>query len=102
MDFQEYERKVDQTAVYKGSPLEKLTYASIAYGGEAGEYLNEFKKHLRSNPGVYPEVESRTKMLLELGDGLWYLSRCAAELGSNLEVVAQMNVAKLEARYKDK
>lgn len=102
MDFQEYERQVDKTAVYQGNPLEKLTYVSIAYGGEAGEYLNEFKKHLRSNPGVYPEAEARTKMLLELGDGLWYLAQCAAELGANLELVASLNIAKLEARYNKK
>lgn len=101
MTLDEYSSEVAKTAVYQGSLLDRLNYTSIALGGEVGEYLNEYKKYLRvavQDP-VIPWGEPRTRMLLELGDVLWYLTRTAHELGSSLESIAQMNVDKLATRY---
>jgi NTP pyrophosphatase (non-canonical NTP hydrolase) len=104
MTLDEYSAKVGETAVYSGSPLERLNYASVAMGGEVGEYLNEYKKYLRLQPYSHqlPDNETCARMLLELGDTLWYLTRTAHELGSSLEQVAQMNIDKLAARYDHK
>lgn len=101
MTFEEYSVKVEETVKYQGTPKECLTYASIALGGEVGEYLNEYKKWLRTPrlPIDTPQGAERQRMLLELGDMLWYLSRVAYELGSSIGNVAQMNVDKLRARY---
>ena len=108
MTIDEYSTKVSTTAVYDGSTLDRLNYTSIALGGEVGEYLNEYKKYLREAPIGFPccepplgipQGETRTRLLLELGDTLWYLTRTASELGSSLEQVAQMNLDKLAARY---
>lgn len=101
MTFDEYSKHVDSTRRYIGSRREAFEYVNTAFGGEVGEYLNEYKKHLREVGEHYhpPLGERRTNLLLELGDTLWYLSRIAAELDSSLSEVAQMNVDKLRARY---
>ena len=101
MTFDDYTAAARKTSRYGGTPLERLSYVSIAFGGEAGEYLNAYKKYLRGAPDRHnlPDGEIRTLMLLELGDALWYLSQVASELGSTLDIVASLNLAKLEARY---
>jgi len=101
MTLDEYSTKVGETAVYNGTPLERLNYASVAMGGEVGEYLNEYKKYLRLNPYSHqlPDMATCHRMVLELGDTLWYLTRTANELGSSLEEVARMNIDKLATRY---
>jgi len=38
------------------------------------------------------------KLKLELGDVLWYLNRCAIEIGSSLEEIAALNIEKLNER----
>ena len=93
MTFDEYSTKAATTAKYHG-----LNYNSVGFGGEAGEYLNEYKKYLRNqlDGDINPD---RRKMLLELGDSLWYMSQIASDLGSSLEEVAQLNLGKLQARY---
>lgn len=96
MNFNEYSSKVAKTAHYSNG----LMYTVLALGGEAGELQNEYKKHLRDHTlEVIPNEDRRTRMLLELGDILWYTTRTAHELGSSLQEVAVMNVAKLEVRY---
>lgn len=104
MTFDEYSTQTDKTRQYNGTPQERLSYVSIALGGEVGEYLNEYKKHLRTAKGLddNPRATARAYMLLELGDTLWYLSQVADELGSSLDEVAQLNVEKLMLRYSRK
>ena len=101
MTFDEYSSKLETTVRYVGGRRERIEYVNTAFGGEAGEYLNEYKKHLREVGEFYhpPLGERRIALLLELGDTLWYLSRIATELDSSLDEVAQMNVEKLHARY---
>lgn len=97
MTFEEYSTKASSTAQYKG-----LTYPSVALGGEVGEYLNEYKKWLRTEPGQNEEIPygtHREKMLLELGDVLWYLNQVVTELDSTLDEVAMLNLYKLAERY---
>jgi NTP pyrophosphatase (non-canonical NTP hydrolase) len=98
MTFEQYAQDAQSTAEHTG-----LNYPSVALGGEIGEYLNEYKKWLRTQPGVAGEVPygiHREKMLIELGDILWYLNRVVVELDSSLEDVAKMNITKLTERYK--
>ena len=98
--FMDYSSQAISTSKYKG-----LNYPSVALGGEVGEYLNEYKKWLRTMPGQAGEVPygtHRDKMLRELGDVLWYLNQAAHELDSSLEDVAKMNIAKLDERYHGK
>lgn len=101
MTFNEYSLQVALTAKYPNNidSLDGLNYVTIAIGGEVGEYQNEYKKHLRTTSTQHPVGERRERMLLELGDVLWYLARAAHELNSNLDEVAKWNIEKLKARY---
>jgi len=98
MTLDDYSKRAASTMVFSGSQSDRLNYASIALGGEVGEYLNEYKKWLRTGT-ITPKGERLTNMLHELGDILYYLDRVSVELGSNLETVARLNNAKLAARY---
>lgn len=66
----------------------------LGLAGETGEVCDLLKKHLYQGHPLDTE-----KMLEELGDVLWYVAETAAGLGVDLWLIAQMNIAKLEARY---
>ena len=93
--FDEYDKQALGTDI---SP-HTTEYYMLALAGEVGEACNEFKKVLRDKEGLIDEA-SRVKILHELGDSLWYLSRLCNHLGTDLEEVAIMNLLKLKERYK--
>jgi len=92
--FDEYDKQAVGTDI---SP-HTTEYYMLALAGEVGEACNEFKKVLRDHEGILDE-ESRVKILFELGDSLWYLSRLTKHLGSSLEEVALDNLIKLRMRH---
>ena len=98
MEMKEYQTESDGVAVYpeKGDFI-GLTYTVLGLAGEAGEVANLFKKAIRDNGCTVP-ADMREKMIMELGDVLWYLSQTATELGVSLETVALLNREKLEDR----
>jgi NTP pyrophosphatase (non-canonical NTP hydrolase) len=74
-----------------------LQYVTLGLNGEAGEVAELIKKAMRNEGGeISPERIELLKK--ELGDVLWYLTRLADELGTDLAEVAQANVEKLYAR----
>lgn len=89
-----------RTALYpeagKGT-LECIIYTALGITGEAGEYSNKIKKILRDSGGKM-NGNIKYDLALELGDILWYLARCANELGFSLHDIANWNVQKLETR----
>lgn len=95
MTFDDYQKFIADFAVYpdkdKGS-ANSLAYCALGLTGESGEYSEKVKKLLRD--GVF-DHEAAAK---ELGDVLWYLARSARELGFDLNVIAQMNINKLNDR----
>lgn len=98
MNWKEYEAEAMSTRLATASSLE---YTTIALCGEAGEFANEVKKNLRGDYGTHNELvapASREKLLLELGDVLWYLTSACQLLGSGLEEIAEKNLAKLRKR----
>jgi len=92
--FDEYDKQAANT---DKSPM-TTEYYMLALAGEVGEACNEFKKVLRDKEGILDE-ESRVKILHELGDSLWYISRLASHLGTDLEEIALSNLLKLKERY---
>lgn len=77
--------------------LDGVLYCALGMAGEAGEVANKIKKVLRDDHGIITP-QRRLDTLDECGDVLWYLARTAAELGSSLEEVMQINVTKLKRR----
>lgn len=97
MDFREYERgtgttwRTDQTI----DPTKaELVNAIFGLAGEAGELTDLIKKDLFH--GVPADSD---KVLKELGDVLYYVTRVAHYYGFDLETVADTNYQKLAARY---
>jgi NTP pyrophosphatase (non-canonical NTP hydrolase) len=78
-----------------------LSYVSLGLSNEAGEFAGKVKKMLRGDDiksSLLFDCEQREKLAHELGDVLWYLANCADTIGFSLEMIAQMNLAKLRDR----
>lgn len=90
MDFKEYQ---EQTARTDGG---NLTAHFLGLGGESGEVMELFKKHIGHGHDL-----DKLKLTKELGDVLWYISAIATGLGLDLDLIAQHNIDKLKARYPD-
>lgn len=96
--FTEYRDAIEPLVLYpRESLMQAMQYVALGLNGEAGEVAEQIKKAMRNDAGeLSPErIESLKK---ELGDVLWYLTRAAAELGTDLGEIAAINVEKLYAR----
>ena len=90
MDFDQYQRKASETAIY---PEENaVQFLSLGINGESGEVAEKVKKSVRDGK----ELELKK----ELGDVLWYLSALASELDLSLEEIAEKNIEKIKDREK--
>ena len=107
----QYQEWAKSTAIYEDQGEQGgLIYAIMGMVGEAGELANEMKKVLRddnttthkrsdmSRAAKYLTRDRRDKMVLELGDVLWYIAAVARELDATLSDVALANTIKLMAR----
>lgn len=89
----DYQKECLKTSIY---PEEVgIVYPALGLAGEAGEVADKVKKILRD--GV-DSPEYREKIMLELGDVLWYAAVLANDLGYTLEEVALQNLKKLRSR----
>lgn len=97
-----YRHEVLRTAVRDMQPvLDRFTPALALLGnaadglaGEAGEFLDLFKKTLYHGAPL-----DRTKAIKELGDIRWYLELAAHCLDVSMEEIEATNIEKLRARY---
>ena len=94
MTFKEYEAASEHTAHY---PRDKylLVYPALGLAGEAGEAVEKVKKAIRKG-GL--EHLDRDGLIKELGDVLWYLASMAHDIGTSLDEIAEINIAKLSDR----
>ena len=93
MKLDEYQKKANATAIYDSKF--SILYPTLGLAGEAGEVEEKVKKIIRDNKSIIDEKESVAK---ELGDVLWYVAAVARDIGYSLEVIAEMNIEKLESR----
>lgn len=76
---------------------EMLTNAAFGLAGETGEFTDLLKKiYFHEHP--FTEVEAQ-KLVMELGDVLWYIAQAATALGTSFSTIASLNIAKLESRH---
>ena len=90
MDFNEYQKLAQQTAIYT-DPMYPVTSLMI----EAAEAADLFVKLLLRGDDV--EID-KVKVVSELGDVLWNLANMAADQGLKLEDIAIFNIEKLKSR----
>lgn len=96
MEFSEYQKIALVQLVYPDIG-KNFAFPLIGMCGEVGEVADKFKKVMRDSDSVIDD-ETRIALIYELGDVLWYLMLCAAELGCDLEFVAKRNLDKLASR----
>lgn len=95
--FDEYQRAAMRTANRDAfSADEMLLNAAMGMNGEAGEVIDHLKKARFQGGNL-----DRTKLIRETGDLLWYCALMAEALCVPLSEIAQINIAKLRARYPD-
>lgn len=75
-----------------------IKYMAIGLGGEVGELLNEIKKMERDDNNILT-IDRKKKIILEIGDILWYLQGLSSQLNINLDSALQTNIDKLSKRY---
>jgi len=114
MDFKEYQKLANQTAIYLDKfkliyerlPEPVMKYLGLSYTangrGEVGEIQGKVKKILRDQGGNITDA-NREDLKKELGDVLWYVSAMCTELGLSMDEVAQSNIDKLfDRKLRDK
>lgn len=96
MDFNEYQEKAWETAIYpkKGK---NISYPALGLGGETGEVLEKIKKILRDENEKITE-EKKEEIIKEMGDVLWYLAALSKEFNISLSEIAEKNISKLSSR----
>jgi len=98
MNFDEYQKKASETAVFP-KIRESYVYPTLGLVGETGEFVEKIKKIFRDKNGKISKKDKK-KIVKELGDILWYLSQVAKELDITFEEIAQKNIKKLSSRKK--
>lgn len=97
MNFQDYQKIIETFAVYpRDNELIAISYLALGLNGEAGEVADEVKKAIRNDGHI--SAARRAKILDEIGDVLWYITRLAIEFDTPLNEIAQANIDKLEKR----
>lgn len=97
MEFNEYQDKTTEDAVFDEDVIPPVAFAALGLSGETGEVAEKIKKIFRNDKGEISD-EKREDLKKELGDVLWYLAQLAQLLGIPLEDVAKANLDKLSSR----
>ncbi len=74
-----------------------LVNGALGLAGEAGEVADLLKKAFYHDQGLTQAINN--KLIIELGDVLWYVALLAQALGVTIDEIMQLNIAKLKARY---
>jgi len=91
-DMELYSKQVEKLIVTE--PKNRLMENVLGLGEEAGEVQGKIKKLIRD------KSFSKSEVIKELGDCLFYVTAIANYLGSNLQEVANINLNKLHDRQK--
>ena len=98
MDFQDYQHKAQETAIYPDSY--KIIYPALGLAEEAGEVCGKLKKVIRDKHGIFL-AQDVGEIKKEIGDVLWYLAALCTDLEIRLEDVALLNIEKLKKRKEE-
>ena len=96
MNFNDYQKEALRTESGMDKSLPRVLNGALGLCGEAGEFADLLKKHYFQGHNL-----DREHLAKELGDILWYVAVAADSIGYDLDVIADMNVKKLRARYPD-
>jgi len=77
--------------------LIRLLHGAIGMATEAGELLDQLKKHI-----FYGKELDEINLVEELGDSDWYKGIIVDELQTSFEHIWKLNIEKLKKRYGNK
>lgn len=89
--YQKWTREAINYGVSKTS--DKYLYLALGLAGEAGEVANEVKRAFENGKQL-----DKSKVIDELGDVFWYVTRMADEYNLTLQELASKNYDKLIKR----
>lgn len=98
MDFDEYQRKAAEFAIYSREESPRTVPSVYPYLGlseEAGEVVGKLAKFVRDGGS---SGDFRQAVRKELGDVLWMVANIANDLAIPLSEIAEGNIEKLEDR----
>ena len=81
----------------EGSNVQRLLTAAVGISAEGGEFMEIVKKMLFQ--GKPWDEHNRKHLIIELGDGMWYVMQACKALDVSIEEVVAGNVDKLKKRY---
>jgi NTP pyrophosphatase (non-canonical NTP hydrolase) len=88
----------ERTAIYPNrDSAGGIAYCALGLSGEAGEVAEEVKKMIR-NDDARLSPERRDRIMMELGDVVWYISNMACEIDAGLDECVEMMLNKLDER----
>lgn len=93
-EFDWFQFQTRRTAGSFDSKKDAINCWALGLAGETGELVDSIKKHHYHGKPI-----SRTHLVNEMGDVLWYLARLSDELEIPLSQVVNTNVEKLKLRY---
>ncbi len=96
MDLKEYSPLALRTVSSLDTYDLDLCHMALGVAGEAGEVADLIKKSV-----AYDKTLDTTKLLMEIGDVVFYLNALIHLVDATWSDVLAMNIAKLEARYPD-
>lgn len=94
VDLDQYQQLTRRTVPDNVGGDSLLVMAALGCTGEAGELADLVKKELFQG-----RERDHGRLIEELGDLLWYVSKMADALGITLSCVAEENIRKLTIRY---
>jgi NTP pyrophosphatase (non-canonical NTP hydrolase) len=95
--FNDYQVQAHKNSLNTSIHGDKLLYAAVGIGDEAGEVLGKFKKLYRDKKGVIDQ-EFKDALAKELGDVLWYIAEISTLLDMPLSHIADQNLEKCKGR----
>jgi len=96
MDFDDFQKKAQETDQIPGSDNNALIVPLLGLAGEAATLQTEFKKRLRDGAA---HARFSDQVAEELGDILWYVANVAHKVGLSLNNIAQNNLDKTRGRW---
>ena len=97
LDYAAFLSRTNSLEIESGCNVTQLLTAALGLTAESGEFTEVVKKMIfQGKP--YSE-ENVFHMKRELGDICWYLAQACMALDTTFDVVSEMNVEKLMARY---
>ena len=97
MNFNNYQKEASKTIPQEFTSEQVIDNAVYGLCGEVGEVVDLLKKAKFQGHALDKE-----KVVLELGDVLWYISEMATGLNEELSCIAEKNIEKLRKRYGEK